>query len=60
LAIRHPATSGFAAESKSITAARKPADLFQVLTLDGLAADPSEQGHDAADQTISTIQILCK
>lgn len=38
------------------TAARKLAGLFQVLTLDGLAADPNEQGHDAADQTLSTIQ----
>jgi hypothetical protein len=42
------------------TAARKLADLFQVLTLDGLAADPNEQGHDAADQTLSTIDNLCK
>jgi hypothetical protein len=42
------------------TAARKLADLFQVLTLDGLAADRNEQGHDAADQTLSTIQNLCK
>ena len=42
------------------TEVRKLADLFQVLTLDGLAADPNVQGHDAADQTLSTIQGLCK
>jgi hypothetical protein len=46
-----------ATPSDLATAARKLADLFQVLTLDGLAADPNEQGHDAAGQTI---QSLCK
>lgn len=49
-----------ATPSDLATAARKLADLFQVLTLDGLAADPNEQGHDAADQALSTIQSLCK
>jgi hypothetical protein len=49
-----------ATPSDLATAARKIADLFQVLTLDGLAADPNVQGHDAADQTLSTIQNLCK
>jgi hypothetical protein len=49
-----------ATPSDLATAARKLADLFQVLTLDGLAADPNEQGHDAADQTLSTIDNLCK
>jgi len=40
--------------------ARKLAVLFQILTLDGLAADPNVQGHDSADQTLSTIDSLCK
>jgi hypothetical protein len=42
------------------TAAGKLASLFQILTLDGLAADPNVQGHDSADQTLSTIDSLCK
>jgi hypothetical protein len=41
-------------------AAKKLSDPLQVLTLDGLAADPNEQGHNAADQTLSTIDNLCK
>jgi hypothetical protein len=49
-----------AAPSDLATASRKLASLFQVLTLDGLAADPNVEGHDAADQTLSTIQNLCK
>ena len=49
-----------AAPSDLIAAARKLANLFQVLTLDGLAAEPNVQGHDAADQTLATIQELCK
>jgi hypothetical protein len=49
-----------ATPSDLAAAARKLASLFQVLTLDGLAADPNVQGHDAADQTLSTIQRLCE
>lgn len=41
-------------------AVRKLANLFQILTLDGLASDPSVPAHDAADDTLSTLQGLCK
>jgi hypothetical protein len=49
-----------ATPSDLATATRRLTELFQVLTLDGLAANPNVQGHDAADQTLSTIQELCK
>jgi hypothetical protein len=41
-------------------AARKLANLFQILALDGLASDPSVPAHDAADQTLLTLRGLCK
>jgi hypothetical protein len=49
-----------ATPSDLANAARRLTALFQVLTLDGLAANPNVQGHDAADQTLSTIQEQCK
>lgn len=49
-----------ATPSDLAAAVRKLTNLFQVLTLDGLAADPNVQGHDAADQTIAAILELCK
>jgi hypothetical protein len=41
-------------------AVRKLADEYQVVTLNFLASDTSKQERDAADQTLSTIQSLCK
>jgi hypothetical protein len=41
-------------------AARKLADLFQVITLDGLASDRNDPAHDAANATGETIERLCK
>jgi hypothetical protein len=49
-----------ATPSDLAASARKLARLFQILALDGLAADPSVQAHNAADQTLETIQGLCK
>jgi hypothetical protein len=41
-------------------AARKLANVFQVLTLDNLASDPAQPEQDAANATASTIENLCK
>lgn len=41
-------------------AARKLADLFQVITLDGLASDRNDPAHDAANATGEKIERLCK
>jgi hypothetical protein len=41
-------------------AARKLANVFQVLTLDNLASDPALPEQDAANATALTIQNLCK
>jgi hypothetical protein len=39
---------------------KKRSDLFQVVTLDGLAGDRNDPAHDAANATGQTIQSLCK
>jgi hypothetical protein len=49
-----------ATPSDLASASRRLSALFQALTLDGLAAVPNVEGHDAADRTLSTIQELCK
>ena len=41
-------------------AAHKLADLFQIITLDGLAADRNDPAHDAANEAGETIERLCK
>lgn len=41
-------------------ATRKLANVFQVLTLDNLASDPSVLQQNAANETALTIQGLCK
>jgi hypothetical protein len=50
-----PATSGDLA-----LAVKKLADLFQVMTLDGLVGDRNDPAHGDATQAASTIQSLCK
>lgn len=40
--------------------AKKLADLFQFITLDGLAGDLNDPAHNAANETGITIQNLCK
>jgi hypothetical protein len=41
-------------------AAKKLSDLLQVITLDGLAGDPNDPGHNAVNETAATIESLCK
>jgi hypothetical protein len=41
-------------------AAKKLADLYQVITLDGLVGDRNDPAHDAATEAGFTIQSLCK
>jgi hypothetical protein len=36
------------------------ADLFQVMTLNGLASDRNDPAHDAANATGEKIERLCK
>ncbi len=50
-----PATSAELAAT-----ARKLANLFQVIAMDGLASDPSTSTHDAVTQTGITLDGLCK
>jgi hypothetical protein len=50
-----PATPAELAE-----AARKLANLFQVIAMDGLASDPSTPTHDAVTQTGIALEGLCK
>jgi hypothetical protein len=49
-----------AAPDDLAAAAKKLSDLLQVITLDGLAGDPNDPGHDAVNKTAETIQSLCK
>jgi hypothetical protein len=49
-----------AAPADLAAAANKLADLFQVITLDGLAGDFNDPAHNAANETGFTIQSLCK
>jgi hypothetical protein len=49
-----------AAPDDLATAATKLADLFQVITLDGLAGDLNDPAQNAANETGFQIQSLCK
>ncbi|MGA8332293.1 MAG: hypothetical protein WB777_23860 [Mycobacterium sp.] len=49
-----------AAPAELASATKKLADMFQVITLDGLAGDRNDPGHDAANETGQTIENLCK
>jgi hypothetical protein len=49
-----------AAPADLATAATKLADLFQVITLDGLAGDLNDPAHNAANETGFVIENLCK
>jgi hypothetical protein len=49
-----------AAPADLAAAARKLADLYQVITLDGLAGNRNDPAHNEANETGFTIQSLCK
>jgi hypothetical protein len=49
-----------AAPADLAAAAKKLANLLQVITLDGLAGNPNDPDHDAVNKTADTIQNLCK
>jgi hypothetical protein len=49
-----------AAPAELAAAVKKLADLLQLITIDGMAGDPNDPGHDAASKTAETIQSLCK
>jgi hypothetical protein len=49
-----------AAPADLAAAAKKLADLLQVIMLDGLAGDPNDPGHNAVNETAERIQNLCK
>jgi hypothetical protein len=49
-----------AAPADLAAAVKKLSDLLQVITLDGLAGDPNDPGHNAVNETAETIQSLCK
>jgi hypothetical protein len=49
-----------AAPADLAVAVKKLSDLLQVITLDGLAGDPNDSGHNAVNETGHTIQNLCK
>ena len=49
-----------AAPADLAAAAKNLADLYQVITLDGLAGDANDPAHNAANEAGFTIQGLCK
>jgi hypothetical protein len=49
-----------AAPANLASSAKKLADLYQVMTLDGLVGDRNDPAHDDAPQAGFTIQSLCK
>jgi hypothetical protein len=49
-----------AAPADLAASAKKLADLFQVITLDGLAGDRNDPAHNAANETGTAIQEMCK
>lgn len=49
-----------AAPAELVAAGRRLANLYQVIAMDGLASDPSQEARDAASVTGTSIDGLCK